>query len=307
MKGKRAMQDYTKPLCHKAGIGENENQHRFNCQLSICSMGFRTEKSRINKHPGITLLIIHLFILILIPALINPTNCLAQVKEPPQIFLEANQAYENGKYETAANLYQQVIDAGIVSGMLYYNLGNCYTKLDKIGKALVNYRRAQYFMPRDGDLSFNLKYVIDQRKDKIETPEKVNLSKVFLFWYYWLSFNELLYLFLIINLILWTLSIMLIYKRNDLLKWLRILAVCLFLIFGLSFAAKAYSHHALHSGVVIVQEAAVRSGNGINHSTLFLLHEGAEFKVTEQRQDWLKIYIDEGKIGWIAADSVEII
>jgi len=59
--------------------------------------------------------------------------------------------------------------------------------------------------------------------------------------------------------------------------------------------------------VVIASEATIRSGNGPNHSALFVLHEGAEFRVDEETGEWMKIRLGDGKIGWVSASAVEVI
>ena len=224
-----------------------------------------------------------------------------------QLFLEANQAYEKGDYQTAANLYEEVLNSGIQSGMILYNLGNCCTRLGQIGKALLFYRRAERLIPRDSDLKFNLGYVLDQRKDKIESKNRLPFARVFFFWYYWLSIRELLFAFVLANILLWMASLILLFKPVALLRWVRILSLCLFLIFGASFGIKAYAQEAIDQGVVTVAEATVRSGNGPNHSALFVLHEGAEFSVSEETGGWMKIRLADGKIGWIASPAVRII
>jgi hypothetical protein len=238
---------------------------------------------------------------------LTPKTIWAITEKAPQLFLEANQAYENGDYKTAATLYESVLDEDIRSGMIYYNLGNCYVKLGETGKALLNYRHAQLLLPRDGDLKFNLQYVLDQRKDRIETRDRLPIAKAFFFWYFWLSLKELSFIFLMANLIFWCVSLILLYKNHHTLRWIRTLSLCLLLIFGISLGTKVYRQNFIRQGVVITSEATVRSGNGPNHSTLFVLHEGAEFRVDEETKGWMKIRLGDGKIGWVSSSAVEVI
>jgi tetratricopeptide (TPR) repeat protein len=243
----------------------------------------------------------------MIGAFLKPNSSLAEAVEIPQLFLEANQAYEKGNYKTSAALYENIITFGIHSGMIYYNLGNCYARLGEIGKALLNYRRAERLIPRDGDLKFNMQYVLDQRKDKIEPKDKVPFAKAFFFWYFWLSMKELLFIFLIVNVLFWLVALVLLYKQYDVFRWIRILTLCLLFIFGPSLGVKLYSQKILHHGVVIKPEATIRSGNGPNHSPLFILHEGAEFSINQENNGWIKIRLADGKIGWVSLSAVQII
>jgi len=78
--------------------------------------------------------------------------------DPSHLFLQAGQAYKDGAFERAAAVYEKLLAQGIVNGSMFYNLGNAYLKAGKIGKALVNYRRAEMFMPRNEDLQVNIQY-----------------------------------------------------------------------------------------------------------------------------------------------------
>ena len=79
-------------------------------------------------------------------------------KENLAKFYEANFAYKEGEYAKAILVYEEVLQDGLESGSLYYNLGNSYFKDEKLGKAILNYERAKLFMPRDGDLVSNYQY-----------------------------------------------------------------------------------------------------------------------------------------------------
>jgi len=48
----------------------------------------------------------------------------------------------------------------------------------------------------------------------------------------------------------------------------------------------------------------VRAGFSRNDTTLFVLHEGAEFTILDEEQGWWKIALADGKKGWVNAESV---
>lgn len=77
-----------------------------------------------------------------------------------QTFLEASQAYDGNRPADAAALYTQLIDQGYTSKELYFNLGNSYFKMGKIGLAVLNYRRAWQMAPRDPDIQANLRFAL---------------------------------------------------------------------------------------------------------------------------------------------------
>ncbi|UCH82283.1 MAG: tetratricopeptide repeat protein, partial [Nitrospiraceae bacterium] len=75
--------------------------------------------------------------------------------DPGYIFYKANALYEDGKYDEAIEVYTSLIDQGRESGNLYYNIGNSYFKKGELGKAIVNYERANKLIPDDSDLKSN--------------------------------------------------------------------------------------------------------------------------------------------------------
>jgi hypothetical protein len=54
-------------------------------------------------------------------------------EDPENLLGFANSAYERGQYAEAVSYYQQIIDGGIESGGLHYNLGNAFFRMNKIG------------------------------------------------------------------------------------------------------------------------------------------------------------------------------
>ena len=71
-------------------------------------------------------------------------------------FDEGNRRYQQGDYAGAIELYERILESGLESGELHYNLGNAWFRLGALGPAILHYERARRIMPRDGDLEANL-------------------------------------------------------------------------------------------------------------------------------------------------------
>ena len=108
-----------------------------------------------------------------------------------EICRKANISYENADYEKAASLYEDLLEKDMVSPEVFYNLGNSFFKLKQIGRAIVNYERAQRLAPRDKDIRLNLKLARSMTVDKIEMPERGFIVKLVLFPYEMMSVDEL--------------------------------------------------------------------------------------------------------------------
>ena len=82
---------------------------------------------------------------------------------------QAEQAYSEGDYATAAGIYNKMRTDGMESANLYYNLGNCYYKLGENTQAILNYERALLLNPGDAMTRYNLQMAQQAIVDKIVT------------------------------------------------------------------------------------------------------------------------------------------
>jgi tetratricopeptide (TPR) repeat protein len=219
-------------------------------------------------------------------------------------FMEANKYYKEEKYNEAALLYEDLIGSGINNGEIYYNLGNSYFKMGLLGKAIFNYRLAELYLPRDEDLKANIKYARQLTKDRMEVKQFLPFLKEFCFWYSKLNLKELLIVFLIFNGLFWTLATIKIFWKKDHQNQILLINLALVLVLGCSLALKLYNCAHKTGGVVLAREITVRAGNGINNTALFQLHDGAEFEIIEQDEDWIKIELEDGKRGWVKSNWV---
>src|SRR5213596_601477 len=85
---------------------------------------------------------------------------------PVQAYNRGNALYAQKDYAGAALAYEQALQAGH-SAAVHYNLGNALFKAGKIGRAILNYRRAHYIDPRDPDITGNLDFARNYRVDKV--------------------------------------------------------------------------------------------------------------------------------------------
>ena len=91
-------------------------------------------------------------------------------------------------------------------------------------------------------------------------------------------------------------------------RWLGAVTAVLWLACAISVAADELGGRALE-GVVLADDVVVRKGNSEGFEPRFEqpLHEGVEFRVIEQRPDWLSIELPDGKTGWIRAADAGLI
>ena len=72
---------------------------------------------------------------------------------------QAYSAYMNDDFAKAADLYLEAESQEGSSSDLYYNIGNCYYRQNKLGKAILYYERALRLDPSNKDARANLAFV----------------------------------------------------------------------------------------------------------------------------------------------------
>jgi len=250
-----------------------------------------------------------LFLVISVLTVISISIAVAQTRKDCDIsqgFIEANHLFNQGKFKEAASLYELAIKK-VKNGELYYNLGNAYLKLGKLGKAILNYRNAYLYTPRSEDLKANINYARQLTRDKIEKKERYSVLNTVCFWYRAFSLRELFFGFLIVNGLFWTLALFRIWFRNEFLYWSLLSSFILFIITGSTLGTKIYNTFFVKEGVVTTKELGVRAGNGPNNTVLFYLHDGTECKILNGDGGWLKIELADGKKGWVQKKFVGIV
>lgn len=250
------------------------------------------------------------FLLIIFSIYINTSSAqsLLNNSDFKKDFTEANKLYNEKQYFEAIDYYKKVINKGIKNGYIYFNLGNSYLKNDQIGKAILNYKKALIYHPRNVDIKTNLQFAIDETKDQFSTEETVEpILHILMFWYYSLNITELIIITLLTNLIMCTGFIVNLFYSNNILKISSHVILTIFIILFASTIIKLYDNYNISEGVVVVKETDIRSGYNTSYATVFKLHEGTIFKITESKDGWYKILLSNGQKGWINETSIGLI
>ncbi len=214
-------------------------------------------------------------------------------------FESANKLYEEGKFAEAASAYQKLAQSGQASAALYFNLGNAFFKSSQIGRAIAAYRQAEQITPRDPDLRANLQFARNQTQAPTLSPGR---------WQRWLgrlTLNE--WTLLAAGAVwLWFLLLAILQWRPALRPTLRgylygLAAVCLALSACVLFTLR--ETRFTRTAIVITREATVRYGPLAESPAAFTVHDGAELRVLDQKDEWLQVSAGPRRIGWLRRDQ----
>lgn len=198
------------------------------------------------------------------------------------------------KLKEAVLQYETILSNGFKNGQIYYNLGNAYYRQGELGRAVLNYRKAQRLMPRSADLDANLRLAKSAIEDKELSNEIPVVIKRMFFWFFILSRNELILLSVSLYLVLMMLTLSLIILKYPWLKRLVIgFSACLF-VAVVSTGIKIYEEQGVRHGVVVATKCQVRYGPGEEYEPKFEIHNGAECIVEDEKNGWYKVYVFVG-------------
>jgi tetratricopeptide (TPR) repeat protein len=224
--------------------------------------------------------------------------------------VRANQLYENGRFNQASQIYQQLADQDFNQSELLYNLGNAYYKQGDLGRAILNYERAARISPRDTDIQANLDFARGQTIDQLDTEPASPLDQ-------WLKFNTSLFTMNEISLItlasFWLLLALIIIYRHSRRDKIRsrlqlalVVVTILFAVNAITLASRLYNQTSSTEAIVVVESMDLYSGPGEDKLTEFSLHSGTQIHLQETRGQWVRISLPgEQSQGWAHAGMVE--
>tara|TARA_B100001093_G_C26703244_1_gene960035 strand:- start:342 stop:1112 length:771 start_codon:yes stop_codon:yes gene_type:complete len=218
-------------------------------------------------------------------------------------FKNANSAYNAGQFEKAVMLYKEILESGLHSAELYFNLANSYYRLNQVGESIFYFEKAKQLKPLDADINVNRAFAQNMAIDAVEVLPKSQITQltkktIDLFtqdgWGYFIVLVTWL-LTLFWGLYLW--NKVPFFKRTF---FTSTIVLVLILIGSLSTAIIKSSNTADTTyGIFFNEKIEVWAEPNSRAEVLFLLHEGTKVQMLDQLQEWQKIRIANGSEGWV--------
>jgi tetratricopeptide (TPR) repeat protein len=239
--------------------------------------------------------------------LLFTTLMLAQT--PKEIFSKGNELYKNGDYLKAIDSYKSIEDEGLESDALYFNLGNCYYKLNKVAPAIYYYEKALKINPENQKVITNLSFAKRMTIDVIDALPKIFWQKFSTAIIQKFSFNTwaiiavvasfLVAIFFLLYYFSYSSTKKLMYFNTSLIS----LAV---LVISLFFAIENYKQvQKNRTAIIFATKVEAKSAPSVNSDEVFELHEGTKVMVLDELDNWKQIKLSDGKTGWISADDLK--
>lgn len=223
-------------------------------------------------------------------------------------FIRALEIFDSAKstedYFEASKLLESLLVDGFKNGAVYYNLGNTYFRAGEYGRAILNYRKALPYRPRDPYLKANLQQAIAAAPGKLGDSPKPWWNHV-LFWSDWLAFPTKVNLCLVGLCAVAIVSAGAVALRLAKLHWVSVGIALLSLALGID---SLLQYRDVESGkwAVIVGETIARKGTGNSYEAAFdqPLRDGAEFQILNETSDWTLGHFEGIGDGWVRNEFV---
>ena len=234
--------------------------------------------------------------------LLSLTN-LFSFNDVDSIFNQSNNLYNSNSFEQAIDGYKSVLNKDINNGILYYNIGNCYYRLNNLGYARLFYEKAKLYNPTDRDVLHNIELVKTQLIDDIKSVPQFFLVKIINDINVKLNSSQWAYvviLALYLNLIFFLLfffSKSVDTRVNSLRSVLITIPILLITVFFL-----IYSNfdNKYDTAVLVDSNAYVKTAPSMEADDYFIIHEGVKFQLIDEVDNWSRVLLSDGKDGWIS-------
>lgn len=234
--------------------------------------------------------------------LVGPTVCRAQSPETLRLYDEGTRLVEQGDYSGALDAYQAVLNQGVASSALYYNLGIAYYRLDRIGQAVRYFEKAALLDPGDRLIQHNLdisRSRVADRITRLPTPLWTRIGQVVV-----RAFGVSgLFMVGLAGWFALATCLVLGIRRGIFEPWVRrgVLtgSVVAVLFLGAAFLSSAVSPFGHRS--VVVEESVPLTSTAGGTERLQELHEGTVVDILDMQGSWARVRLANGVTGWLEA------
>jgi tetratricopeptide (TPR) repeat protein len=240
---------------------------------------------------------------ILVLLVLTLNGILGMAQNPDSLFVQANELYRQENYEAALKAYKEIEAMDKESWALYYNMGNIHYKINRVAPAIFYYEKALKLRPDQQDVRFNLEFANQMVLDNIE-PLPRNLGQRFmdavilkLTYETWAKIAVGLAFLFALLFLMYHFSYSTGKKRFYFVaSIITVVLVTTFVFFAFRNQLYVKSNK---EAIIFASEADVMNAPTSTSDAYFELHEGTKVTVLESLDNWKKIRIADGKVGWI--------
>jgi tetratricopeptide (TPR) repeat protein len=223
-----------------------------------------------------------------------------------------NTLYKQGNYQEAIDTYETIIyRSQKQSPELYFNLGNCYYKLNKVAPTIFNYEKALVLNPDFEAAKTNLEIAKKLQIDDIKVIPKVGIGRMIL--KVFSVFHHNTWACISVGFALLFLLFFIAYYFTEISALKRTFFTVMLVVFGMMFISllaaislkNAYDNDK--PAIVFAEVTSLFNDSKSNKKELLKLHEGTKVFVKETQNNYKKVQLTDNTEGWILSkDIIEV-
>jgi tetratricopeptide (TPR) repeat protein len=209
-------------------------------------------------------------------------------------------------FQQAQQLFELVRAQGVHSADLYTNLGNAALQAERLGPAILAYRRALVLDPNHAQARQNLLHARSLLPAWVPRPEQEGALESFFFWRHTLSPTEQASIAAACFLLAALLFAVAIRWQATLARTLAIMPLLVWVGLLISLAIEAQSDGFAHA-VITAEETLARAADSPNAPVRFAepLPGGTEVEIRESRDHWAHIVFANRRDAWVPRGALE--
>ena len=220
----------------------------------------------------------------------------------------AQEAYAKADYQQALLLYDSLATS-YSSASLYFNIGNCWSKLGDVPHAVLYYERALRLAPGAEDIQANLDLVRSKVVDRVNELPSFSLGSLWDRIQGGKDVDEWARRSIWACLFTALVAAMALFIRQRSVKRVLIIvgsvsAISTVMMIGLA-GQRVQQAESRSGAIVMAPKVDILGEPRTGSTTLFILHEGTKLDVLQEQAGWFEIKLASGAVGWVEARGVE--
>ena len=225
-------------------------------------------------------------------------------------FENGNVLYKQGNYQEAIDVYETIVyRSQKQSPELYFNIANCYYKLNKVAPTIYNYEKSLLLNPEFEAAKNNLEIAKKLQIDDIKVIEKVGISKMLQNITSTLHYDTWAWIAVAFGLIFLLFFIGYYFSEASLIK--RMLFSGMLVIFSLiliSVSAAIFeksTSESNKSAIVYAEVTSLLLSPKSSSKEIMKLHEGSKVFILSKEKSFTKVQLTDGVLGYIESSTIK--
>ena len=224
-------------------------------------------------------------------------------------FEKGNTLYQKGDYQNAIASYESIVKSGQESAEVYFNLGNCYYRLNKVAPAVYNFEKALLLNPCDSEIQNNLAFAKKMAIDEITETPKVGFSKIIADFTSSFHYDTWAWIAILFSVLFLIGFVVYYFSNSTTLKRVFFSGMILFMLFLMvSIFSGFYEKNRVNNdrpAIVFADVISVKSEPNASAQDAFTLHAGTKVTILEELGNYKKIQLADLKEGWIEKTAIK--